>query len=335
MSKSDYADTWKGSAMSRTVSVLALVAVMGGATFAAAGQSAGGDIVAAVRAAVAAKDLARGDALVRQFQSAHGVTPEGIEALSWLGRGALAMKEFDKADRYATETHGFAVAALKTLKLAENARLQTALGAAIETEALVRVERGARSDAVYFLRQKIETYRNTAIHKRLLKNLNLLSLEGQPAPPLEVTEYLGRRVPTFAELKGSTVLLFFWAHWCSDCKAQSPILGKLLDKYRAQGLVVVAPTQRFGYTPTSQSASPAEELRHIVRVRDTSYGFLRDQPVPVSEANHRNYGVSSTPTLVLVDRDGLVRLYHPGQMTEAELEAEIVKLLPAARGARP
>ncbi len=317
--------------MSRGTSALALVAVLAGSACAAPGPKTEVDIVAVVRAAVEAKDLARGEALVGEFRSLHGVTPEVLEALSWLGRGALAAKELESADRYARETHGLAVAALKSLKLDENTHLQTALGAAIETEALVRVELGARSDAVYFLQQELETYRGTAIHKRLAKNLNLLSLEGQPAPPLDVTEYLDRTVPTFAQLKGNIVVLFFWAHWCPDCKAQSPILAKLLDKYRSQGLVVVAPTQRFGYTATSQSPSPEEELRYIVQVRDTYYPFLRGQPVPVSEANHRTYGVSATPTLVLVDRDGLVRLYHPGRMSETELEAAIVELFPASK----
>jgi thiol-disulfide isomerase/thioredoxin len=323
--------------MSRALFVLALVAVMaGGSWTAAARQTAGDNVVAAVRAAIAAKDLSRGDAIVSQFRATRGATPELLEALSWLGRGALAVKELDRADRYAKETHELAVAALKKLRLDDDVHLQTALGAAIETQALVRAERGERSDAVYFLRGELETYRNTAIHKRLAKNLNSLSLEGQPAPLLEATEYLDRPVPTFGELKGKAILLFFWAHWCPDCKAQSPILAKLLDKYRSQGLVVVAPTQRFGYTATSPSASPADELRYIVQVRDTYYSFLRDQPVPVSEANHRTYGVSSTPTIVLVDRQGLVRLYHPGRMTEAELETAIAALLPLSpSSARP
>jgi hypothetical protein len=74
-------------------------------------------------------------------------------------------------------------------------------------------------------------------------------------------------------------------------------------------------------------ASPDEELRHIIDVRDTYYPFLRDQPVPLSEANHKAYGVSSTPTLVLLDRQGTVRTYNPGTMSEAELDASIRRLL--------
>jgi hypothetical protein len=49
--------------------------------------------------------------------------------------------------------------------------------------------------------------------------------------------------------------------------------------------------------------------------------------VPVSERTLRQYGVSTTPTLALVDRQGIVRLYRPGNMTEADLDAAIRKLL--------
>ena len=35
----------------------------------------------------------------------------------------------------------------------------------------------------------------------------------------------------------------------------------------------------------------------------------------------------TTPTIVVADRKGVVRLYHPGKMTLAELEAAIKPLL--------
>jgi hypothetical protein len=37
--------------------------------------------------------------------------------------------------------------------------------------------------------------------------------------------------------------------------------------------------------------------------------------------------VSTTPTIVLVDRQGLVRLYHPGRMTEEALDPIVRRLL--------
>ena len=134
-------------------------------------------------------------------------------------------------------------------------------------------------------------------------------------------------MPGPKEVKGKVVLLFFWAHWCADCKAESPTIAKVLDKYRSQGLTVIAPTRRYGFVEAGRPAAPDKELRHLIEVRNTYYGFLRDEPVPVSAANYEQYGVASIPMYVLIDRQGIIRFYHAGRMTEDELEAAIRQLL--------
>jgi len=50
-------------------------------------------------------------------------------------------------------------------------------------------------------------------------------------------------------------------------------------------------------------------------------------PVPLSNANFERYGASTTPTLVLVDRQGIVSWYHPGNASEQELAAHIEQVL--------
>ena len=50
-------------------------------------------------------------------------------------------------------------------------------------------------------------------------------------------------------------------------------------------------------------------------------------PVPVSGANFAAYGASTTPTIVLIDGQGIVRLYHPGALTETELATGILTLI--------
>ena len=152
---------------------------------------------------------------------------------------------------------------------------------------------------------------------RIRKNLLLLTLEGKPAPPLE----------NVALPKGRPALLFFWAHWCGDCKNQSPVLARLKKEFGPKGLAFVAPTQKYGYVARGENATPEVELAYIEEVRKRSYAEVIEVPVPVNEENFRNYGASTTPTLVLVDRAGIVRMYHPGQMSYEDLRARVENVL--------
>lgn len=314
-------------ALRRLVSVVVLVLLAG--TIEQAGQSQ--SVIADVRAAIAQQDYSRGERILFAYRSVNGVTPEMLVALSWLGRGALAARQWDKAEAYAREAYDLARSELEGRSVDQERHLPIALGAAIEVQAHVTAARGARTEAVAFLRRELDTYKTTSLYKRIQKNIHLLSLEGKAAPPIDTSEHLGTTPPTLDALKGKVLILFFWAHWCPDCKIQGPVLASLVAKYAQQGVIVLAPTQRYGYVAGGRSATADEEARYIDEVRRTHYRVLTDQSVPLSEANHKRYGVSTTPTLVLVDREGVVRLYHPGRMTEEELEPLVRRLI--TRGA--
>jgi thiol-disulfide isomerase/thioredoxin len=314
--------------MKQVVSALGLIAALAsGMVSAAAQKPAEADVVSAVRAAIASRGVAEGERTLNEYRAISGVTPEIVEALAWLARGALAAKQFDKANGYSANAYELAALAFKDRVPGDDLHIRRTLGVAIETRASVMVEQGARSEAVTFLRGELETYRNTPVHGLIQADVDRISLEGRPAPRLETRLRVGPRVPSNDELKGRVVLLFFWAHWCPECKAESPTMAKLRDRYRSQGLAIVAPTQRYGYVEAGRPAAPDKELRHIIDVRNTHYGFLRDEPVPLSDANFKEYGVTTIPMHVLLDRQGVVRLYNPGRMTEEELEDAIRKLL--------
>jgi len=283
-------------------------------------------IVQLVRDAIAADDFKKAEKLVLDDMAANGTTPIAIEAFSWLGRGHVAAKRYDEAMTYAARTYEIVEEQLKTRKLDDEARLPIALGAAIEVTALATAGQGRRSEAVSYLHQEIERYKDTSILMRLNKNLNLLSLEGQPALSWSSPEYLGVKPPALAELKGKPVVLFLWAHWCGDCKKQGPILEALVNKYKSSGITVIAPTQRFGYAEKRRPVGPAEELKYIEQIRDEFYPWMKTISVPVSDEVYMKYGVSTTPTYVMIDRDGKVSTYLPGQPTLEQLEPLIKKI---------
>ena len=283
-------------------------------------------IVDLTREAIAEGDLRKAEQLVRRDMRAIGRTPLAIEAFSWLGRGALASKQYDAAMTYASRAYEMVEEQLKTRQLDAETHLPIALGAAIEVQANALAAQGRRSEGVVLLQRELERYKNTSIVMRLNKNMNLLSLEGQPALPWASTEWLGPKPPTADELKGKPVVMFLWAHWCGDCKKQGPILNALVEKYKSSGIVVIAPTQRFGYAEKRRPVGPAEELQYIEKVRDEFYPWMKAVSAPVSDDVYLRYGVSTTPTYVMIDRDGKVSTYLPGQPTVEQLEPLIRKI---------
>jgi thiol-disulfide isomerase/thioredoxin len=288
--------------------------------------TASAGIIDDVRQTLAQNNFPAAESELNAYRGQQGVTPEYVEAYSWLGRAALEDKEYVQAASYAKQARELVAEQLKQRPLDAEPHLPLALGAALEVQSQVLAARGQRTQAVALLQTALQTYGNTSIRARLQKNLNLLSLEGKPAPVLRGTQFLGAKPPVLAELKGTPVLLFFWAHWCGDCKAEAPIITQLRSEFASQGLTVIGPTRLYGYTAQVEHAAPADELAYIDAVRHRFYGGLLDMPVPISKYDFDTYGASTTPTLVLLDRTGKVAMYHPGALPYAELRAEIEKV---------
>ncbi len=285
------------------------------------------DLVPDVRMALAQKQVPAAQQMIDAYRKQRGMTPEMIEATSWMARAAVAQKQYDEAERRAKETMQLATAQLAKQfgRLDAEPHLPVAVGAAVEVQAQAMAGRGERDQAVVYLRNQLKTYYATSIRTRIQKNINLMSLEGKPMPALATAEFLGPK--PLASYAGKAVLLVFWAHWCGDCRAEVPVLEKLKKEYAPKGLVLVAPTQHYGYVGGGDEAPRAVETKYIQEVRARFYAGLADIPMPLSEENFKRYGSSTTPTLVLADRAGIVRMYHPGAMTEQELRANIEAVL--------
>lgn len=302
------------------------VGAFGAAQAKAYGRPTTPRIVAYVLGALKQGDLASAQALVAQYRQLNGDTPEALEAFSWLARGEAAAGNSSQAVRDAEEIERLARTALATRRLDSEPHLPLALGAAYEVQADLLTRDGKRTEAVQLLRSALTEWAGTSLVERLQKNINLLTLQGRPMPALRESEWIGAKPATPGAWRGKPALLFFWAHWCADCKAEAPIISDLAAKFAPRGLIVVAPTRLYGYTAQDENAPAAAEKAFIGKVFDRYYAGIPNVRVPLDSGNFARFGVSTTPTIVLVDRRGTVQLYHPGVMDEASLALQIERL---------
>ena len=282
-------------------------------------------LVNSVRRLIAQHDLPAAERVTRDWQARNPPSPELAAALSWLARAALDAGNLDRADAFAAEAGKMVARFTLGQKLDDDPWLPAAEGAAIEVHAQVLAARGERPEAIDYLHAQLKQFNATSLPERIRKNINLLNLEGKPAPPLDpgAAQWLGVQPPSLASLRGHPILLFFWAHWCGDCKAEVAIVANIQRNFAPQGLVVISPTRLYGYVARGEDAPSDQEKLYIEEVRRRYYAALPDMRVPLSAANFIAYGASTTPTLVLIDRSGVVRYYHPGAVAEAELSARI------------
>jgi thiol-disulfide isomerase/thioredoxin len=115
---------------------------------------------------------------------------------------------------------------------------------------------------------------------------------GSEAPALKVEPFRGDTVLA----AGKPRLLFFWATWCAPCKASLP---EVLAFAQDRGVEVVAITDEDPETLTAFFATFKQPFPDTVAIDPYRSMF-------------QAYGVSGTPTFVLIDADGTVRHYHSG-----------------------
>jgi thiol-disulfide isomerase/thioredoxin len=115
---------------------------------------------------------------------------------------------------------------------------------------------------------------------------------GSPAPAFELEPYRGEATVR----AGTSSLLFFWATWCTPCKFALPEVMRI---GRERNIPVIAITDEKAETLNAFFAEFDGAFPHRVAIDPYRTAF-------------QAFGVSGTPTFVLVDGDGIVRYYETG-----------------------
>ena len=130
---------------------------------------------------------------------------------------------------------------------------------------------------------------------------------GAPAPDFRVPRLLEAGEVSLKSLAGRVVVLDFWASWCGPCAKTLPRLSRLGQG--REGLAVLA---------LSIDEDRGKALEFLGRKEKAAPGltYLHDKRRAVAEA----YDLGGMPSLVIVDRRGVLRYRHDGY-TEADLKA--------------
>lgn len=124
--------------------------------------------------------------------------------------------------------------------------------------------------------------------------VDLSRLDPRPAPALTLITVEGRTAE-LADLRGSVVVLHFWATWCPPCREELPALLRFASTATAR---VVAVSLDPEWQPVLSFVEEPEVLRHVVRA---SSGEVAER-----------FGVIELPQTFVIDAEGLLRLRLSG-----------------------
>ncbi|HUH15603.1 MAG TPA: TlpA disulfide reductase family protein [Gaiellaceae bacterium] len=145
-----------------------------------------------------------------------------------------------------------------------------------------------------------------------------LARGGAPEAPAFSLERLdGGGELSLASLRGKTVVLNFWASWCSPCKDEAPLLQEASERWAAKDVVFVG--------------IDVKDFRGDARAFVERYGITYPNVYDGKGSTIGRYGVTGYPETYFVDPDGRVRHRIAGPVDSAEeIDEAIRRALPPA-----
>jgi thiol-disulfide isomerase/thioredoxin len=184
---------------------------------------------------------------------------------------------------------------------------------------------------------KVESFERAA--DDIDEKYQVMTLVGKPAPDFKLTVLDGEgktKTVSKADLAGKVVMIDFWTTWCPPCMRELPEIQGLITSYakKAKDVVIVA---------LSQDKEPRElsEVRKLVEdtlsekkivLTGTNVGMIALDP---SQTVGEAFSVEGFPTVVLLDRKGIIQAAFVGLETPETFAEAIDTLLEGKPLAKP
>jgi cytochrome c biogenesis protein CcmG/thiol:disulfide interchange protein DsbE len=133
---------------------------------------------------------------------------------------------------------------------------------------------------------------------------------GQPAPDFALRTPDGA-VVKLSDLRGSVVLVNFWATWCRPCKQELPDIQHAYDEFHARGLEVL----EVDYQESAGDAAAFFKEHNITlpMVLDSEGGV------------YAQYRLQGLPDSFFVTRDGTIAALQFGQLTADKIRERLTQ----------
>ncbi|QFT73310.1 DsbE family thiol:disulfide interchange protein [Ruegeria sp. THAF33] len=140
--------------------------------------------------------------------------------------------------------------------------------------------------------------------------------EGQPAPPVVLSEFPEKKLFDDATLRdGEVKLVNYWASWCAPCRAEHPNLEALA----AEGI----PVYGINYKDQLDNAQA-----FLTELGDPYAAIGRDEKGRMA----LDWGLYGVPETYVVDGDGTIILRFAGPITQRVIENTLRPALEKAVG---
>ncbi|MCA0927437.1 DsbE family thiol:disulfide interchange protein [Ruegeria profundi] len=140
--------------------------------------------------------------------------------------------------------------------------------------------------------------------------------EGQPAPPVVLTEFPGKTIFDDATLRdGEVKLVNYWASWCAPCRAEHPNLEALSN----EGV----PVYGINYKDKLNNAKA-----FLTELGDPYRAIGQDENGRMA----LDWGLYGVPETYVIDGDGTIILRFAGPITQRVIESTIRPALEKAAG---